>query len=215
VTVINERILFDDDGSEYFLGKNKAFPIFMEFFHEKFSNSKISLKNLKVKNPIVCFKNENNIYKIFEESGDGISLESLIEDNEFIEELKKYDNKLGALMKVEYFVDKDFKKLYQKYKEIIKDNKSNEIKEKNEILKNKTDKKNIIKKKKKEELVTLEDYENYYLVDGNFVYPDSLPWHEYPINEKPPPKPLGEIMFLKKYEKAIEIGRKLHFCEEI
>ena len=55
-------------------------------------------------------------------------------------ELKKYDNKLGALMKVEYFVDKDFKKLYQKYKEIIKDNKSNEIKEKNEILKNKTDK---------------------------------------------------------------------------
>ena len=54
VTVINERILFDDDGSEYFLGKNKAFPIFMEFFHEKFSNSKISLKNFKVKNPIIC-----------------------------------------------------------------------------------------------------------------------------------------------------------------
>ena len=35
ITLINERIIFDANDSEYFEGKNKAFPISMLLFHEK------------------------------------------------------------------------------------------------------------------------------------------------------------------------------------
>ena len=46
------------------------------------------------------------------------------------------------------------------------------------------------------------------------MYPDSIPYHEYQINEKKAEKPKGEIDFLKKYKKAIEFGRRLHEGDE-
>ena len=152
------------------------------------------------------------------ESKQGRFLESLIGNEEFIDELKKSDNNLGELMKIEYFIDKDFKKLHKKYEELKKQKESNDSQEENEKQNIELDaiiQKKFVKAKKKEELVTLEDYENYYLRDGCFVYPYSLPWHEYPINETPPKKPSGELRFLEKYQKEIELGRKLHFCGEI
>ena len=39
-------------------------------------------------------------------------------------------------------------------------------------------------KKIKQELITLEDYENYYLINGNFIYPDSIPYKFYRSNKK-------------------------------
>ena len=218
ITLINERIIFDANDSEYLEGKNNALPISMEFFHEKDSHSKKSLKNLKIKSPIVCYKYDINRSMILEESEDGRFIESLIGSQEFIDELKKSDNKLGELMKIEYFIDKDFKKLHEKYEELKKQKESNDSEEENEkqnIELDSINKKKIIQVKKKEELVTLEDYENYYLRDGCFVYPYSLPWNEYPINETPPKRPAGEMRFLQKYQKEIELGRKLHFCGEI
>ena len=70
------------------------------------------------------------------------------------------------------------------------------------------------KHKKIKELVTLKDYEDFYLQDGVFVYPDSLPYHIYNIDEEAPKILEGEIQFLKKYERAIKTGKKIHLQEE-
>ena len=120
-------------------------------------------------------------------------------------------------MKIEYFIDKDFKNLHQKYNELKMKNKSHCVQKGNIIQNTELNSTEIEKdlKLKKKELVTLKDYENYYLLDGYFVYPYSLPWHEYPIDEYPPKIPEGELQFVKKYEKEIEIGRKIHFMENI
>ena len=190
----------------------------MEFFHEKDSHSKKSLKNLKIISPIVAYNNKKCLSEILDESEDGRFIESLIGDPEFIKELKKYKNKLGELMDIKYFIDKDFKQLHKKYEEIMKKNESKLSNKESKIKKDESDKiktKKVLKHKTIEELITKEDYEEYYLRDGRFIYPDSLPWHEYSINEELPEKSPGEKEYLQKYAKEIEIGRKLHFDEKI
>ena len=37
---------------------------------------------------------------------------------------------------------------------------------------------------KESELKKLKDFENYYLEDGKFIYPDSIPYREYPLGEQ-------------------------------
>ena len=132
ITLINERILFDANDSEYLEGKNNAFPITMEFFLEKDSHSKKCLKNLKIKIPIVCYKYDISRSLFLEELENGRFIESLIGNQEFIDELKKSDNNLGELMKIEYFIDKDFKKLHEKYEELKKQKESNDFEEEND-----------------------------------------------------------------------------------
>ena len=85
-------------------------------------------------------------------------------------------------MDVKYFVDKDFKKLHEKYEEIInsndksKINKNSENKNKSDLTKLKDDKTISIKKKNnnlenkiyttENSLETLEDFENAGLYNG-------------------------------------------------
>ena len=120
ITIINEKNLFDNAHSELLCNKDNALPISMEFFHEKDSHSKKHFKNLKIKSPLFCYK--YNRIEILEESEDGKFIESIIGDEYFISNLKNYKNKLGELMRVEYFVGEDFEILKQKYKDLIRNN---------------------------------------------------------------------------------------------
>ena len=217
VTSINERCLFDSNRSEYFSGNDCGLVISIEFFHEKDSHSKKSLKNPKIKSPIVCYKNDICGSILLKESEDGRFLESLIGERDFIKALKDPKNKLGELMKLEFFIDKNFEKLHQKFNEIMNKNKSKIIIEPEQNIEEESDSKNneikFNESNKKTELVTLEDYERSFLKNGLFIYPDSLPYHECSIDEVPEPLPKGEIEFLNKYKKEIERGKKAHIID--
>ena len=210
VTLINERVLFDSNHSENFVGKDHALPISMECFHEKDSHGKKNLKNLRIESPIICYRREFGCSVQLKQSEDGKFLESLIGNEDFIDELKNAKNKLGELMEIKYFIDKDFTKLHEKYNELMNKKKSEEkVDEKNSELDSKKEKQLIVRKNKNE-LKTLDDFEKYYLINGIFIYPDSLPSGEFPINCKPPTITQGEKDYLNKYKLAIEKGKKLH-----
>ena len=199
ITIINEKSILENPYSENLYGKDNALPISMEFFHEKDSYSKKLFKNVKIKSPLFCYK----YYRIdvLENPEDGSFIESIIGDKYFISYLKNCKNNLGELMKVEYFIGEDFEILKEKCKDLIGNNKFNEISSKKiidngEITMTKNKK---IKKKKITDLETLEDFEDYYLFDGNFVYPDSLPTHDYYVS----------IRFnSKKYQKIINAEKE-------
>ena len=225
ITYINELCLFNTDSSEYFTGKNKAFPISIEFFHEKDSHSKKDFKNLEIDSPIICYIEETIIR---DKPEDGKFIESLIGDINFIKNLKDHENNLGELMEVKYFIDNNFNKLHEKYKEIM----NSKVDQKDIIVVNKNDNDLIIndaeqmsiknKKINKEfhevneiisnekKLETLEDFENEYLVKDLFVYPDSLPIHQYKIGEKPKPLSEGEKAYLNKYKDILEEAKTEH-----
>ena len=187
VTYINEKNLFKTYKSEILNGEDSALPISMEFFHEN-SHSKRCNKNLKENTPLTGFKNNKII--ILKDREDGMYIESLIADKRIIDELKDKNNKLGQLMRVEYFIQENFDILHEKFKEIIKLKKPEII----SYLSNKniqSDPLNIEEKKenkkidmKESELKTLEDFENYYLENKEFIYPDSIPYREYPLGEE-------------------------------
>ena len=217
ITIINELGLFNDDCSEYFIGKNKAFPISIENFHEKDSHAKKDFKNSEIESPAVCYVEKTIVRKSPE---NGKFIESIIGKQSFIRELKDSKNNLGDLMDTKYFVDKDFKKLHEKYDEVINSNKKKKIdknsenKNKSDLTKLKKDKTISIEMKNnnqenikyttEDSLETLEDFENAYLVNGYFVYPDSIPIHEYAIGEEPKPISKGEQEYLDKYRPIIE-----------
>ena len=61
----------------------------------------------------------------------------------------------------------------------------------------------------------MEDYEDYYLINEEFTYPDSLPFNMYPLEEYPRKHHI-EILFLEKYVKDIKEenkGDKVHIIE--
>ena len=155
--------------------------------HEN-SHSKKNSKNLDEKTPLTCFTDNKTIF--LDEREDGKYLESLLGDIKFISDLKNPNKKLGELMKIEYFTDENFNNLHKKYKELIKIKKDNaENVSQNDNIDfdrndNKTKEKEEIFDKNEKDLETLEDFEKYYLVDGEFVYPDSIPFHFYPLGEK-------------------------------
>jgi len=95
-------------------------------------------------------------------------------------------NKFGELMDIKYFIDIDFNSLHEKYIEIkleryynycMKNKKENNKNINSNIYSNKNKRKKI-----KQELITLEDYDNYYLINGKFIYPDSIPYNFYQSN---------------------------------
>ena len=219
ITIINEKNLFENNYSEQLCDKNNALPISMEFFHEKDSHSKKLFKNLKIQSPLFCYK--YNRIDILEEPEDGRFIESIIGDKDFIALLKNFKNNLGELMKVEYFIGEDFEVLNKKCKDLIINNNSLLNNEKSPIRKMDNDiitisKNKKIRKKKASDLETLEDFENYYLFDGNFVYPDSLPSHDYYDDNRYKSEKYKKIaavekQFLKKYEKAIKRAKDAHY----
>ena len=116
ITIINEKSLFNCTLSETLSGVDNALPISMEFFHQKDSYPKKSLKNLNIEIPISCVK--NNINEILKVPEDGKFIESIIGDNDFILKLKNPMNKLGVLMKVECFISENFDELKHMFEEI-------------------------------------------------------------------------------------------------
>ena len=212
ITIINEKSLFNCGYSESLTGKDNALPISMEFFHEKDFHSKKSLKNLHIISPISCFKfNRNEILNVEE---DGKFLESIIGDNDFILQLKNPINNLGELMEVEYFISENFDKLKNEFNEL-----NNLAKEKYKKIYNSQNeadsneqKKSQIKVKKTNSLKTLKDFEDTYLCNGKFVYPDSLPFHSYNYGEKLEISD-AEQEYLDKYKDAIEKGKKMHLMD--
>ena len=210
--------MFENPFSEKLYGNNNALPISMEFFHAKDSHSKKQFKNLKIESPLLCFKYNRN--DVLEESEDGRFVESIIGDKDFISCLKNYRNNLGELMKVEYFIGEDFEALNKKCKDLIETNNllNNEVSSIRKVYNDEITitKNKKIKKKKASELETLEDFENYYLFDGNFIYPDSLPSHDYYDSNKCKDKKYKEITdaekeFLNKYKNAIKRAKDAHY----
>ena len=196
ITLINEKTLFNINNSESLSGNDYALPISIEFFHEKDSYSKRNLKNF-----YADYK-DDKIDILSKQEDDGF-IESLIGEKNFILALKNPHNKLGDLMKEEYFIGENFDHLYNKYRELMENNKNNcEFSDR--------DKKEE-KKKNIDNLVTLEDYENAYLFNGNFIYPDSLPFHHHYYGEEPEPLSDGEKAYLEKYKTIIEKAKKLHY----
>ena len=148
-----------------------------------------------------------------DEEEDGRFIESIIGDKNFISGLKDHKNNLGSLMDVKYFVAEDFEELHSKYQELMKRNsEQNQISQKKHFD---SDEKFIERKQKKKknesELKTLEDFEDYYLFNGVFLYPDSFPFHEHYYGDKPFEKSEGEKEFLKKYELDIKRAKAAHY----
>ena len=211
ITIINEQNLFNSGGSRYLNGKDYALPITCEFIHEKDSHSKKNFKNRALKSPLFCCKNYKN--DNLDEEEDGRFIESIIGDKNFISGLKDHKNNLGSLMDVKYFVAEDFEELHSKYQELMKRNsEQNQISQKKHFD---SDEKFIERKQKKKknesELKTLEDFEDYYLFNGVFLYPDSFPFHEHYYGDKPFEKSEGEKEFLKKYELDIKRAKAAHY----
>ena len=219
ITLINEKSLFNSCNSEKLTGKNNALPITMEFFHEKYSHSKKCLKKLLINSPLLCIK--NNKIDILSESEDGKFIESLFGDNLFILNLKNPKNELGKLLNEEYFTDKNFDKLHLKSEELMKNKNLNYSQKSDMNISNQNNndlviinKKIIEEKYEIKKQMNLEDYENLYLVNGNFIYPDSLPFHEHYYGENPEEISIGEKDYLKKYESQIIEGKKIHLGED-
>ena len=178
VTYINEQNLFNTYNSEMLLMEDNALPISMEFFHENYYSKRCNT-NLNENTPLTSYNNNINTLEEREERG---FIESIIGNKEFIAELKNSKNKLGQLMKVDYFIKEKFEALHKKFEEIKGSFVNKSISSKPFNVESRKEKKKI--DIKENELKTLEDFENYYLENNEFIYPDSIPYHEYPLGEK-------------------------------
>ena len=129
--------------------------------------------------PLISYNKNINTLEEREERG---FIESIIGNKEFIAELKNSKNKLGQLMKLDYFIKENFDALHKKFEEIKGSFVNKSISSKPFNVESRKEKKKI--DIKENELKTLEDFENYYLENNEFIYPDSIPYHEYPLGEK-------------------------------
>ena len=86
-------------------------------------------------------------------------------------------------MRVIYFTSENFERLKNKYNEIInpktKNISGNKIIESDGLDGSKKKKINI----KDEELKTLKDFEDYYLENNEFIYPDSIPYQGHRLGD--------------------------------
>ena len=214
ITNINEKALFNSNNSEKLFGKDNALPISSEFFHEKDSHSKKNLKNLHLKSPIICYI--NNKIDILSEPEDGRFIESILGNKEFIKDLKNPNKKLGELMNVDYFTKNNFEELHKKYDELTVNQVSNQSAPVNKIadndeIKNPDSNEPKNNKNKNSELITCKDFEDFYLINGCFVYPDSLPFHHNYYGEEPEKISVGEKEYLDKYKNIIKEAREAHY----
>ena len=219
ITCINEKSIFNRKDSQMLNGKDNALPISIEFFHEKDSHSKKNLKNAHSTSPVYCCKNSD--IDVLEEPEDGKFIESIIGNKALISDLKNPANNLGELMKVEYFIKDNFEELNKRYNDLMANRVHSNSESFSKINFEETDKikhsleDQKIKKKEESELKTLEDFENYYLINGKFIYPDSLPFHHHIYGENPQEISKGEKEYLEKYKNAIKISKDAHYNKEI
>ena len=149
------------------------------------------------------------------EPEDGKFVESIIGDVNFILELKSPINNLGELMKIEYFVSENFDGLKEEFEDLEKFSKEKFKKLfsiQNETDLNEQKKVEIKKRKKINELKTVKDFEDAYLCNGKFVYPDSIPFHSYKYGEKLEISD-EENAFLSKYQHIFEKAKKEHLMD--
>ena len=213
ITYINERDLFQGSSTNM-LGKDNAFPISVECIHEN-SHEKKNSKNNEEITPLIGYKGNKNV--ILKEHEEGRYIESLIGSQEFINQLKNPKNQLGELMDSKYFIQEDFNELHEKFKE-IKNSEKNEKKKliyKSNIEYNPFDDIGDKKEDKNYEtnemdFKTVEDYEKHYLINGEFIYPDSVPYHEYPLGENFEISQV-EKDYLNKYKKRKASKKKKSF----
>ena len=144
-------------------------------------------------------------------SEDGIFIESLMGNEDLINDLKDPEQELGELMKVDYFIEENFNRLNAKYLELISAKKKDDkiINQKtafeSDSFNNNSKATNKKIRKKKNELVTLKNYENYYLINNQFIYPDSIPRHYFSLEAKFEISK-GEKEYMEKYKDEISIN---------
>ena len=164
-----------------------------------------------------------------EEKGEaGLLIEYFIryKKKSLVKELK-FNHIFGNIINnVNLFTKKNFKDLYQEINNLkglkkqtmehklsnVGDLDENLIENKNEII----IEENINKKKNELTDQSLLYYENKYLLNGKFVYPDSIPVNYIPYNKLKDNKeiPFGLKEYIKKYKEAIIKGKNYHYGEK-
>ena len=129
VITYNEKILLSEttfekvrDSDELSIKKNYAFVLYLENMHENFSHNKENILNIKDL-PTLYFNNKFEYIYTYdfhsEQIGEaGVLLESFICDISILKEMKKLKYEMGEYLNIDYFVDKDFGKLIDKFSEI-------------------------------------------------------------------------------------------------
>ena len=129
VITYNEKILLSEttfekvrDSDELSIKKNYAFVLYLENMHENFSHNKENILNTK-DSPTLYFNNKFEYVYTYDYHSDqigeaGVLLESFICDISILEEMKKLKYEMGEYLNIDYFVDKDFGKLIDKFSEI-------------------------------------------------------------------------------------------------
>ena len=241
VTVINDYGLFptiNNCDSDILKGNDYAVPISAELLHERNGHSKKIKKNNRKSSPLYFYKRRNYIkadkdYQKSdvekEEKGEaGLLIEYFIryKKKSLVKELK-FNHIFGNIINnVNLFTKKNFKDLYQEINNLkglkkqtmehklsnVGDLDENLIENKNEII----IEENINKKKNELTDQSLLYYENKYLLNGKFVYPDSIPVNYIPYNKLKDNKeiPFGLKEYIKKYKEAIIKGKNYHYGEK-
>ena len=234
VTAINDYCLFplfDHCDSRKLLGNDFAVHISIELL---LKNNDYSKKKKSGNSPLYFYTRKS--LKKFEEVYKKINRKDEDEACLLVEYFIKYkkDNIVQYLKNKYYFGN-----IIQDYKLFTLKNFKNLNEEKNKISINKNQNKNnefqnlentdkFLKNDKKEKKINLVEneasknslsyYENKYLFNGYFVYPDSLPVNYVTVigrkknNEKEMPQ--GLIEYIEKYKKAIIEGRKSHYGKD-
>ena len=231
ITMINRMGLFGDKTGLPHCEKNKnlVIPISMELIHEKNGHSKKLRKNKRQNSPIY-FYTKNNIIHLDEsnqnvkgergESGRLVEYFINYKEDNFVSELKSNFIYEDILSDTKYFTDNNFKKLYEKIKSLK--SKKNSVTKKTKKQSNceindekmQFDRNVLNNIDENFDDTKLEIYEKKYLWKGKyFVFPDSIPFI-YPSKDGSYHKPLGLKLYLEKYKKQIEEGRKLHYCKD-
>ena len=207
----------------------------MEFFHEKNGHSKKLRKNKRNLSPLYFFE-KNKITKLKESEQKIVGKRG--ESGRIVEYFIKYQNKnlvyelktnflYGDILRdTKFFTNKNFKDLYEKMIDISHSSKKVKTVESRKSRKSIceiNDERTQINEEEKEEKIgfdekfddqKLESYEKRYLLKGKyFVYPDSIPFI-YPSNDGNYIIPFGLKLYLEKYEKNIEEGKKMHYSND-
>ena len=118
-----------------------AFIINILFIHENSSHNKEKLLNLNIESPVI-YLNENFIRDFMllddnlERGEAGFFVENFIAEPKIMDKLIDPQNKLGKLLKVEYFIENNFDKLLEKFNSLTEKYEKNSSVDYNNALSN-------------------------------------------------------------------------------
>ena len=121
-----------------------AFIINILFIHENSSHNKEKLLNLNIESPVI-YLNENFIRDFMllddnlERGEAGFFVENFIAEPKIMDKLVDPQNKLGKLLKVEYFIENNFDKLLEKFNSLTEKYEKNSSVDYNNALSNNKD----------------------------------------------------------------------------